>query len=154
MISIEVVHHMKANKRSRDKNVAFKLDINKAYDRIDWLYLKELMLKMSFVNRWVQWILMCRNCWLLYYCEKWFGRECYSCMKGFAARWPFITLFICSMCRRPLNTYPKSWMVRGPPWYNHMYRCSCYFSHFVCRWLFLIFQDRRTRSTSDEAYSW
>lgn len=38
MIPIEVVHRMKVNKRSRDKTVALKLDISKAYNRIDWLY--------------------------------------------------------------------------------------------------------------------
>lgn len=38
MIPIEVVHRMKVNKRSRDKIVVLKLDISKAYNRIDWLY--------------------------------------------------------------------------------------------------------------------
>jgi len=36
-----------------------KLDISKAYDRIDWLYLKDVMLKMRFAYQWVCWILMC-----------------------------------------------------------------------------------------------
>lgn len=35
MIDIEVVHHMKVSKKVRDKNVPLKLDISKAYDRID-----------------------------------------------------------------------------------------------------------------------
>jgi len=59
MIAIEVVHHMKVGKRVRDKNVALKLDISKAYDTIDWLYLKEVMLKMGFDSKWAQWIMMC-----------------------------------------------------------------------------------------------
>ena len=53
MIAIEVVHHMKVNKRVRDKNVALMLDISKAYDRIDWLYLKEVMLQMGFATQWI-----------------------------------------------------------------------------------------------------
>jgi len=59
MIAIEVIHHMKTSKRIRDKNVALKLDISKAYDRIDWLYLKEVMIKMGFASRWIRWIMMC-----------------------------------------------------------------------------------------------
>lgn len=59
MIAMEVVHHMKVSKRVRDKNVALKLYINKAYDRIDWLYLKEVMLQMGFDSQWVRWIMMC-----------------------------------------------------------------------------------------------
>jgi len=48
MIAIEVVHHMKVSKKVREKNVALKLDINKAYDGIDWFYLKEAMIQMGF----------------------------------------------------------------------------------------------------------
>jgi len=48
MIGIEVVHHMKMSRRIRDKNVAHKLDISKAYDRIDCLYLRDVMVKMGF----------------------------------------------------------------------------------------------------------
>lgn len=36
-----------------------KLDISKAYDRKDWLYLKDVMLKIRFAYQWVCWILMC-----------------------------------------------------------------------------------------------
>jgi len=59
MIAIEVIHHMKISKGVRDKNVALKLDISKAYDRIDWLYLKEVMIKMGFASCWIRWIMMC-----------------------------------------------------------------------------------------------
>jgi len=32
--------------------------ISKAYDRVDWLYLKEVMLKIGFASQWVCWILI------------------------------------------------------------------------------------------------
>jgi len=50
---------MKVSKSSRDKNVSLKLDISKTYDRIDWLHLKEVMLKMDFGSQWVRWIMIC-----------------------------------------------------------------------------------------------
>lgn len=59
MIAIEVIYHMKISKRMRDKNVTLKLDISKAYDRIDWLYLKQIMVKMGFATHWIRWIMMC-----------------------------------------------------------------------------------------------
>jgi len=58
MIAIEVVHHMKVSKRSRDKNVAIKVDIGKDYDRIYWLYLKKVMLNIGFAIQQVRWIMM------------------------------------------------------------------------------------------------
>jgi hypothetical protein len=59
MVAIEVVHYMKLKTGGKKGNVALKLDISKAYDRIDWLYLKEVMVKMGFCEQWVKWIMMC-----------------------------------------------------------------------------------------------
>ena len=59
MISIEVIHHMTISKHMRDMTVTLKLVIIKAYDHIDWLYLKEVMIKMGFAGRWIRWIMMC-----------------------------------------------------------------------------------------------
>jgi len=39
MVAIEVLHFMKAKTRGEDMYVALKLDISKAYDRMDWTYL-------------------------------------------------------------------------------------------------------------------
>lgn len=59
VIAIEVVHHMRDSKQLRDMNVALKLDIYKACDRLYWLYLKEIMIKMGFTSQWTRWIIMC-----------------------------------------------------------------------------------------------
>jgi len=59
MVAIEVVHYMKLKTEGKQGNMALKLDISKAYNRIDWLYLKEVMLKMEFCQQWVDWIMMC-----------------------------------------------------------------------------------------------
>lgn len=59
MVAIEVLHSMKPKARGNDGNVALKLDISKAYDRIDWDYLREVMVKMGFENQWIQWMCMC-----------------------------------------------------------------------------------------------
>jgi hypothetical protein len=38
---------------------AYKLDLSKAYDRVDWVFLEEVMHKMGFFHRWIQWIMVC-----------------------------------------------------------------------------------------------
>jgi len=50
---------MKAKTRGEEKYVALKLDISKAYDRMDWNYLRAVMNKMGFHNRWIHWMSMC-----------------------------------------------------------------------------------------------
>jgi hypothetical protein len=51
MVAIEVIHFMKTKTRGNDQFVALKLDISKAYDRMDWDYLKEVMIKMGFSEK-------------------------------------------------------------------------------------------------------
>jgi hypothetical protein len=59
MVAIEVVHYMKTKIRGKVGDVALKLDISKAYDRIDWDYLRGVMQKMGFCAQWIKWIMMC-----------------------------------------------------------------------------------------------
>jgi hypothetical protein len=54
LIAFECIH---AIQRDRGKNFcAYKLDLSKAYDRVDWGFLQCLLEKLS---RWVQWIMTC-----------------------------------------------------------------------------------------------
>lgn len=59
MAAIEIIHFMQTKSRGNDRYVALKLDISKAYDRMDWDYLREVMVKMGFNNKWIHWISMC-----------------------------------------------------------------------------------------------
>jgi len=53
MAATEVIHFMQTKTWGTDRCVAFKLDISKAYDRMDWEYLREVMVKMGFCNKWI-----------------------------------------------------------------------------------------------------
>lgn len=39
--------------------MALKLDISKAYDRIEWMFLEEVTRQMGFGERWISLILKC-----------------------------------------------------------------------------------------------
>jgi len=56
MVAIEVLHFMKTKTRGNDGYVALKLDISKAYDRMDWDYLRQVMVKMGFDPKWIHWM--------------------------------------------------------------------------------------------------
>ena len=52
-MDFETLHHMKTIKRGKEGFMAMKLDMSKAYDRVEWLFLEQLMLKMGFHVKWV-----------------------------------------------------------------------------------------------------
>ncbi|XP_058784595.1 uncharacterized protein LOC131659421 [Vicia villosa] len=55
--AIEVIHHIKTKTRGKVREIALKLDIGKAYDKIDWDYLKDY--HYGFLSKWVGWIMLC-----------------------------------------------------------------------------------------------
>lgn len=59
MVSYEVMHYLKQKKIGKDGYLALKLDMNKAYDRIEWDFMKLILLRMGFSNWWVSLVLKC-----------------------------------------------------------------------------------------------
>ena len=53
-IAFEVLHRMQNKRTGRKGQMAIKLDISKAYDRVEWGFLKHIMLKLGFDVQWVQ----------------------------------------------------------------------------------------------------
>ena len=59
LIVYECVHKIKNTRASRTGLCAVKLDMHKAYDRVEWRFLEKMMLKMGFHEQWVQMIMEC-----------------------------------------------------------------------------------------------
>lgn len=45
--------------KGKKGDMALRIDISKAFDRVDWNFLKNMMLKLGFDVKWVNWISMC-----------------------------------------------------------------------------------------------
>eukprot|EP00253_Pinus_taeda_P029063 PITA_29063 len=54
VVSQEVIHSLKMNKQ---KGMLMKLDLSKAYDRLNWDYLRAVLEAYSFERRWIAWII-------------------------------------------------------------------------------------------------
>lgn len=39
--------------------MALKLDISKAYDKVNWKYLKQRIQSLGFCNKWISWVMKC-----------------------------------------------------------------------------------------------
>jgi hypothetical protein len=59
LIAFECVHAIQRNNGRRGDFCAYKLDLSKAYDRVDRDFLKSVMEKLGFHNKFVQWIMAC-----------------------------------------------------------------------------------------------
>lgn len=59
LIAYEVMHMLKRKRRGSDAYLALKLDMSKAYNRIEWSYLRAVLTIMGFDLRWVQLVLQC-----------------------------------------------------------------------------------------------
>lgn len=59
LIAFECFHSIQKNRKERDAACAYKLDLSKAYDRVDWIFLEQSMYKLGFAHQWVRWIMSC-----------------------------------------------------------------------------------------------
>lgn len=59
LVVFEVIHHMSRKKQGRLGEVALKLDKSKAYDRVDWSFLRRRMHVLGFCETWIGWIMLC-----------------------------------------------------------------------------------------------
>ena len=58
LTSFEVLHFLKWKTQGKHGFEALKVDMAKAYDRVEWGILEEIMVRMGFHERWIQLIMV------------------------------------------------------------------------------------------------
>ena len=54
----EIIHEMK-KKKGKTGWIGLKIDMEKAYDKIEWPFLKKVMINFGFPQIWIQWVMQC-----------------------------------------------------------------------------------------------
>lgn len=59
LLAYECTHYMKKKRGGQEGYAAVKLDMSKAYDRVEWHFFENMMHKMGFSEQWVNRIMLC-----------------------------------------------------------------------------------------------
>ncbi|KAA3459012.1 reverse transcriptase [Gossypium australe] len=59
LIAYEILHSLKMKKHGKKGNFALKLDMSKAYDRVEWDFLAGMMNSLGFHNEWIVLVMRC-----------------------------------------------------------------------------------------------
>jgi hypothetical protein len=61
LVAFECIHALQSGSPARAKFCAYKLDMAKAYDRVDWRFLEGVLAKLGFHSQWIRWVMVCVN---------------------------------------------------------------------------------------------
>ena len=59
LLAFECRHFMQHEKKQENNYCAYKLDLSKAYDRVDWEFLEQALIKWGFSMELISWIMAC-----------------------------------------------------------------------------------------------
>ncbi|XP_048608697.1 uncharacterized protein LOC106363524 [Brassica napus] len=60
MIAQEMFHALRTKPSGRNKRMAIKTDMSKAYDRMEWSFIEAVLRKMGFSEIWTSWVMRCQ----------------------------------------------------------------------------------------------
>lgn len=62
LLAYEILHTFCQKRYGKKGYMAFKLVMSKAYDWVEWHFLREIVMRMGFARQWVETIMRCISC--------------------------------------------------------------------------------------------
>ena len=59
LITHETLHYLRTSEATKRCTMAVKTDMSKAYDRIEWSFVKEVLKLLGFDDIWIRWVMLC-----------------------------------------------------------------------------------------------
>ena len=59
LVAFETFHYMRNHNKGKIGFMALKLDMSKAYDRVEWSFMEKVLVKMGFQDSWVKLMMVC-----------------------------------------------------------------------------------------------
>ena len=59
LVCYEIMHYLKHKRNGNDSFIAAKLDMSKAFDRVEWYFIEMVMRKMGFNESWIGLVMKC-----------------------------------------------------------------------------------------------
>ena len=59
LVALETMYCIDQRKKGKEALMAIKIDMSKAYDRVEWVYLEAMIRSMGFHDKWISLIMMC-----------------------------------------------------------------------------------------------
>jgi hypothetical protein len=59
LVAFEALHSMNGRKKGHEGCMTLKLNMSKAYDRVEWEFLERLVEKLGFDPKWIAMIMTC-----------------------------------------------------------------------------------------------
>lgn len=116
LIAYEMTHYMQNKRSGRDGVAAVKLDMSKAYDRVEWHFLQRMMEKMGFEKQWIELVMKCVM--TVKYCFKFNGTSTEQVIPGRGLRQgdpisPYLFLFCAEAFSNVLNKKEEEGVLQG-----------------------------------------
>uniref|UniRef100_A0A8I6YHP9 Reverse transcriptase domain-containing protein n=1 Tax=Hordeum vulgare subsp. vulgare TaxID=112509 RepID=A0A8I6YHP9_HORVV len=116
IIAFECLHHIQSLNNNAVDLCAYKLDLSKAYDRVDWSFLEKALVKWGFPELWISRVMACVSS--VKYSVKFNGKlmEAFSPSRGLRQGdplSPFLFLFVADALSALLNKAAREDALQG-----------------------------------------